>query len=181
MEMTLKTKDVSEQLGVNPTTVQRWAKCFGLNCETNEHGHYLFSMKHVEVMQEVQQQLQEGKRMKEIDVSSFAEVVSTTKNNVRTKVVETVKYEAKLEEVITRVQELEDRISQKADEVVSYQLLKHRSELEDMMKLIIGLEERLSKMEERINEQSTTDENQLPLDGVKAPKKWRTLMQLFSF
>ncbi len=178
MELTLKTKEVSEQLGVNPTTVQRWAKYFGLNCETNEYGHYLFSVQHVELMKEVQQQLQAGKMMKEVDISSFTNVISTRKkeqHNVHAK-----EYEAKLDEVLIRVEQLEERLSRKADEVVSYQLLKHRAELEDMTKLIKKLEKRLAIMEEKIEIERS--EKEMPLAvGAASKKKWRIFMQLFSF
>ncbi|TWI58915.1 chromosome-anchoring protein RacA [Halalkalibacter nanhaiisediminis] len=181
MEKILKTKEVSERLGVNPTTVQRWAKYFGLTCETNEHGHYLFTERHVEVMTFVQEQLQEGKRMKEIDLSLFPEVI-LQEGKKDLQMVDTIKYEVKLEEVMQRVQELEHRISQKADEVVSYQLLKHRSELEDMIKMIKNLEGRLTEMERKIELREPTKEEELPLAVGGVPKKkWRSFMQLFSF
>ncbi len=181
MEMTLKTKEVSEQLGVNPTTIQRWAKYFGLICETNEHGHYLFTNKHVEVMKYVQDQLHQGKRMKDVDLSSFSNVILQQLSK-KEKMIDTVMYEAKLEVVMKRVEDLEHKLSQKADEVVSYQLLKHRSELEDMMKLIQGLEERLTDMESKIQHQSQNNEEELPLAaGSVSKKKWRTFMQLFTF
>lgn len=51
--------------------------------------------------------------------------------------------------MLKRINEVENRLSQKADEVVSYQLLKHRSELEEMMKLLNRLEGRLTTMEEK--------------------------------
>lgn len=179
MDVTLKTKDVSEQLGVNPTTVQRWAKYFGFDCETNEYGHYLFSTKHVEAMRQVQQQLQEGKMMKEVDISSFSEIANATREQT-TKIVDTVLYEAKLEEVLNRVNDLEEQISRKADEVVSYQLLKHRSELEEMTKVIKKLESRLDEMESKIQNEKE-EEIDLPIAvGNVSKKKWRAFMQIFS-
>jgi chromosome-anchoring protein RacA len=180
MEWTMKTKEVSELLGVNPTTVQRWAKYFGLVCETNEHGHYLFTNEHVEVMRNVQKQLQEGKRMKDITIRGIEPSKQEIDQGGK---VETLLYEEKLEEVMNRVQELDHKLSQKADEVVSYQLLKHRSELDDMMKMIKSLEERLSKMEDRMKEKDHSQETDLPMvvGGTVTKKKWRSLMQIFSF
>jgi chromosome-anchoring protein RacA len=180
MEMSMKTKEVSEQLGVNPTTVQRWAKYFGLICETNEHGHYLFTPEHVKVMREVQEQLQQGKRMKDIQVTGI-EPNQVKKQN---QTIQAAVYEEKLEEVMKRVQDLDQKLSKKADEVVSYQLLKHRSELDDMMNLIKSLEERLIKMESKVHHQhADTEENELPMvvGGNIKSKKWRSFMQLFSF
>jgi chromosome-anchoring protein RacA len=180
MEMTMKTKEVSEQLGVNPTTVQRWAKYFGLVCETNEHGHYLFTDEHVAIMRNVQDQLKEGKRMRDIQIEgNNVKAVEVNKHFV-----ETSAYEVKLEAVMSRVNELDEKISQKADDVVSYQLLKHRTELEDMMKMIKSLEERLSEMESKVHQpvRALSDNDDLPMvvGGNVKPKKWRSFMQLFS-
>ncbi len=81
--------------------------------------------------------------------------------------------------MLKRINEVENRLSQKADEVVSYQLLKHRSELEEMMKLLNRLEGRLTTMEEKINDEPEYD---LPAAvGTESKKKWRSFMQLFSF
>jgi len=179
MEMTMKTKEVSEILGVNPTTVQRWAKYFDLVCETNENGHYLFTEEHVDIMRGVQRQLQQGKRMKDITINGM-ESPKTTERSTK---IETALYEGKLEEVMNRVQELDHRLSQKADEVVSYQLLKHRSELDDMMKMIVTLEERLTKMESKMQPREESEERELPMvvGGNVSRKKWRSFMQMFSF
>ncbi|WP_052144673.1 MerR family transcriptional regulator [Halalkalibacter okhensis] len=105
MEMTMKTKEVSEQLGVNPTTVQRWAKYFGLVCETNEHGHYLFTNEHVAIMRNVQDQLKEGKRMKDIQI----EDTNVKPLDVKQQFVETSIYEEKLEAVMSRVNQLDEK------------------------------------------------------------------------
>ncbi|ARK30355.1 chromosome-anchoring protein RacA [Halalkalibacter krulwichiae] len=181
MEWTLKTKEVSEQLGVNPTTIQRWAKYFGLKCETNEHGHYLYTKEHVAIMREVQQQLQQGKRMREIKVGQndqhHAEIAQDGRK------VETYLYEEKLEKVMSRIEELDEKISKKADEVVSYQLLKHRTELEEMMKMIKSLEERIIQMEERMQDNEYQVEQELPMvvGGNESKKKWRSFKQMFSF
>ncbi|MFC0559931.1 chromosome-anchoring protein RacA [Halalkalibacter alkalisediminis] len=178
MKTALKTKEVSEVLGVNPTTVQRWAKYFGLVCETNEHGHFLFTQEHVETMREVQIQLQQGKKMKEIQLGMGLNQMEKNELNIKT-----ATYEEKLEEVITRVGELDRKLSQKADEVVSYQLLKHRSELEDMMKMIKNLEGRLNKIENRMQDHNIPEERELPMavGGSVNKNKWRSLMQIFSF
>ncbi|MCM3761272.1 chromosome-anchoring protein RacA [Alkalihalobacillus oceani] len=178
---TWKTKDVSEQLGVNPTTVQRWVKYFGLDCETNEHGHYQFTAEHVEIMKHIQQELALGKRMREITFEQYPGMKEERPAQLQ-QTIDTELYEKKLQEVMKKVQELEYRLSKKADEVVSYQLLKHRSELEEMMKLIKGLEKRLAQMEQKIDYPQHGHESELPLvAGDEVKKKRRTLMQLFSF
>lgn len=175
MEMTLKTKEVSEMLGVNPTTVQRWAKYFRLNYKTNEYGHYLFSKEHVELMKEVKRQLQEGKVMKEVDLSAYSSLI-TKENEQKRNHVSVAKYEETLEKVLSRVEQLEERLTRKADDVVTYQLLKHREELEEMTKMIAKLEKRLMEMEEKL--QTDVKAEPLPVAAGGAEKKrWR----LFSF
>src|SRR5690625_2917998 len=157
-----KTKDVSEQLGVNPSTIHRWGKYFNLITETNEHGHYLYSEDDIEKMKFVQKQLQTGKKMKDIHVQAqFAP--NTKKISTRKKVVFTPDYENKLNKMIDRVNGLEKEISQKADKVVSYQLLTHRAELDEMIHFIRKLEKRLEKMEEKIEKNEAVQENKLPL------------------
>ncbi len=175
----MKTKEVSERLGVNPTTVQRWAKYFGFACETNEHGHYVFTEKHVEMMRNVQIQLKEGKRMKDIQFDQPKEEEVAESNSF----IQTSVYEEKLEAMITRLDELDEKISKKADDVVSYQLLKHRTELEEMMNMIKNLEDRLTRMENKIQPPRSINEDELPMvvGGNTKPKKRRSFMQLFSF
>ncbi|MCM3488348.1 chromosome-anchoring protein RacA [Alkalihalophilus marmarensis] len=186
MEMTMKTKEVSEQLGVNPTTIQRWMKFFNIHCETNEHGHYFFTDEQLVVLKTIQAQLQEGKKMKEVDLSEYSTLISKspstdTKIQKQTKAVNVHAgvYEEKLENVLKRVEDLEAELSKKADEVVSYQLLKHRSEIENMMKMLQKLEARIDKMEEKV---TPDEEVELPVAAGAEPKrKWRSFKQMFSF
>ncbi|WP_368504457.1 chromosome-anchoring protein RacA [Alkalihalophilus sp. As8PL] len=182
MEMTMKTKEVSEQLGVNPTTIQRWMKFFDIGCDTNEHGHYFFSDEHVVVLKSIQEQLQEGKKMKEVDLSQFSSLVhKRPHSSVKKEKVSAAAYDEKLDQVMRRVEDLEMQLSQKADEVVSYQLLKHRSEIENMMKMLQKLEARLDQMEEKVHD-PFRDETELPVAAGAEPKrKWRSFKQMFSF
>ncbi|WP_017727979.1 chromosome-anchoring protein RacA [Halalkalibacterium ligniniphilum] len=179
MEELLKTKEVSERIGVNPTTVQRWVKYFGLACETNEHGHYLFDDTHLKVLCSIHEQLQAGKRMKEVNLDPYQEVL---KEHVEPKkMVQVNAVEKQLEQCLQRINELEQRLSQKADEVVSYQILKHRTEIDDMMKLLHKIEQRLTKLEDKVEEKEPTVEA-LPLAaGGETKKKRLSLIRLFSF
>ncbi|WP_157049762.1 hypothetical protein [Thalassobacillus sp. C254] len=56
-----------------------------------------------------------------------------------------------------RIEQLEEIIETKADEVVSYQLLKHRQELEEVERKIGKIEERL--IEIKMKEIEPQDEN----------------------
>lgn len=72
MEMVLmKTKTVSEELGVNPTTVQRWVRHFNIQCDKNEHGHYLFRQEDIDQLKEIKTQLDNGLLMSDIQIQTI--------------------------------------------------------------------------------------------------------------
>ncbi|WP_216829202.1 chromosome-anchoring protein RacA [Alkalihalobacterium elongatum] len=171
MENALKTKEVSDLLGVNPTTVQRWVKYFNIHCQMNEHGHYLFQTPQVETLREIKGQLSEGKKMKDVMVSNNS-VISNSET--QEDMMPTFKYEQKLEMMMARIEELEEKLASKADDVVTYQLLNHRKEIEAMSKSLLSIEERLDQMDEIIKQNI-----KMPLEEM--PQKRRSLMQLFSF
>ncbi|KYG32901.1 chromosome-anchoring protein RacA [Alkalihalobacillus trypoxylicola] len=176
MSPLLKTKEVSERLSVNPTTIQRWVKYFNLPCVTNEHGHYFFTEDQVQWLLDIKHQLNEGKKMREVEITIEGK---TCKANLGKKErIATEQYEHKLEQVLDRVLFLEQQLSKKADEVVSYQLLKHRSEIDEMMNMLTRLEQRLEKME-RTNAASA--ESELPLVvGGEPKKRWKNFVQMFT-
>lgn len=92
--------------------------------------------------------------------------------------VPSAEYEEKLQEMMTHIQDIEQKLTQKADEVVSYQLLKHRSELDDMSAMLRRLENRLIRMEAK----QSNEEEELPMaSGGTSRKGWKTLLQFFSF
>ena len=171
MENVLKTKEVSDLLGVNPTTVQRWVKYFNIHCQLNEHGHYLFQSPQVETLREIQGQLSEGKKMKDVKVSNKSII---SESEPPEEVMPTFKYEQKLEQMMQRIEDLEQKLAAKADDVVTYQLLNHRKEIEAMSKSLLSIEQRLDEMDEVIKQNMT-----IPLEEL--PPKRRSLMQLFSF
>ncbi|WP_078428463.1 chromosome-anchoring protein RacA [Alkalihalobacterium alkalinitrilicum] len=171
MESVLKTKEVSDLLGVNPTTVQRWVKYFNIHCQMNEHGHYLFQTPHVETLKEIQGQLNEGKKMKDVMVSNTTIIQSSEQPG---EMIPTFKYEQKLEEMMMRIEELEQKLDTKADDVVTYQLLNHRKEIEAMSKSLLSIEQRLDEIDEVMKQNMT-----MPLEEM--PQKRRSLMQFFSF
>ncbi|MDQ0205968.1 chromosome-anchoring protein RacA [Alkalicoccobacillus murimartini] len=178
MDGAIKTKDISQRLGVNPTTVQRWTKYFNIKCEQNELGHYFYTDEQVLLLVSINQQLKSGKKMKEIQLdmqpNSEQEIVSKTPS------VSSADYEKKLQQMMNQLQEIEAKLAQKADEVVSYQLLKHRSEMDEMATLLKRLENRLIHME--VGHSNTKEKEVLPLaSGGSSRKGWKTLLHFFSF
>jgi chromosome-anchoring protein RacA len=139
MEMILKTKTVSEELGVNPTTVQRWVRHFNIQCDKNEHGHYLFKQDDIEQLREIKSQLDNGLLMSDIQIQSF----QTAEKSVELP----TQFEEKFDRLNAAIRALEKKVEEKADAVVSYQILQHASELEELIKKMENMEARLQDLE----------------------------------
>lgn len=139
MEMVLKTKTVSEELGVNPTTVQRWVRHFNIQCDKNEHGHYLFRQEDIEQLKEIKLQLDNGLLMSDIQIQS----IQTTDKSLELP----TQFEEKFSRLNAAIEALEKKIEEKADAVVSYQMLQHASELEELIKKMENMEARLQDLE----------------------------------
>ncbi|GAF23930.1 MULTISPECIES: chromosome-anchoring protein RacA [Shouchella] len=170
-----KTKEVSMELGVNPTTIQRWTKFFKISCDVNEQGHFLYTDEHLPLFRAIQEQLRAGKKLKDISLDSKQE------KEKRIPSVPKKQYDAKLEQMYQQVHVLEQRLETKADDVVSYQLLKHRSELDDMMKVLDRLENRLIQMEERY-QQENDDTGRSYKEPRRYPHRtWKAILSFFSF
>ncbi|TSB46959.1 chromosome-anchoring protein RacA [Alkalicoccobacillus porphyridii] len=178
MDGTLKTKDISDQLGVNPTTVQRWTKYFDIECRQNELGHHVYSKEQARLFMFISQQLKSGKKMKEIELSQLEKLNQPLPK--QTPAISTNEYEQKLHEMMDHLKEIDVKLAQKADEVVSYQLLKHRAEIDDMTTLLKRLENRLIRMEAQQHEHQ--EDNELPIaSGGGGRKKWKTFLHMFTF
>lgn len=171
----MKTKEMSEAIGVNPTTIQRWTKYFKIDCDVTEQGHFLYTEKHLQLFKKIKRELDEGKRMRDINLN---ERQGQGEPSVPTK-----QYEAKLEKMLVQVDALEEKLATKADDVVSYQLLKHRSELDEMMKLVGTLEDRLLFIEKRMMSHHHQEKQVVNEHTPKKIKRgpWRSFMNLFAF
>ncbi|MBB6177649.1 chromosome-anchoring protein RacA [Anoxybacillus tengchongensis] len=129
--MELKTSAVAKRLGVSTKTVQRWVKKYNIPCTKNEAGHYVFTNEAIE----------------QLEKYKFLGIDEEEKEH------------AEWEEVEQRLNELERKIDQKADDVVSFQLLQHRREIEEMLQYIQQLEQRIAHLE---HQQKTTIVHEQP-------------------
>ncbi|WP_257391394.1 MerR family transcriptional regulator [Cytobacillus gottheilii] len=162
----MNTTKVARLLNVSKSTVQRWVKQLDLQMKRNELGHYSFSEDDVALLTQVHEQLQAGKNLQEISVTSKQRrngIVKKEENDPRTI------------QLLKRIDELELRINRKADDVVSYQLLQHRQEMEELQKQITSLNERMSALEATAstlqNIPPTPQDTLLLLDQEKPQKK----------
>ena len=166
--MTLKTKTVSEELGVNPTTVQRWVKHFEIPCKRNQHGHYIFTQSDLLLLKNIKEQLRQGLSMSEVRVSIPKKEHATETHTPAA--VSTGDLTRKFDTIVMRIKNVEQQLEDKADEIVSVQLLQHRNEIDDLLKKITKLEAEVENMKNRLAEK---EESALSLqqEKGKAPKK----------
>ena len=150
METTYKTKTVSEQLGVNPTTIQRWVKYFNIPCHRNEHGHYLFKDSDILLLKNIKEQLNRGLSMAEVQIEQH-----NNKKETRPRTLKKEEMIEKFNELSTRMNDIERRLEEKADEVVAYQLLQHRSEIDDLLHKLTKLEHQIEQLQEKQQKEST--------------------------
>ncbi|TKD69805.1 MerR family transcriptional regulator [Pseudalkalibacillus hwajinpoensis] len=165
--MLLKTKQVSDELGVNPTTVQRWVKYFELSCEKNELGHFLFTNETLEELKSIKNDLRRGYSMEKIKAGS-------TEKSSDIKVISQERFEQRLDRFSVRLEQLERQLEEKANEVITVQVLQHRSELDELVKKVTSLEEKLIELEDHTSIQEAVGQS-----SGKVKRPW--IMSLFSF
>jgi chromosome-anchoring protein RacA len=162
----LNTRAVAELLGISVSTVQRWVKQLGLKMERNELGHFIFSEEDIELLKEVKIQLQQGKILQEIEVCSSSK---------RTGSLKTVQSDESVDKLMSKFKEIEDSLQQKADSVVSYQILQHRREIEELQEQISNLTVKLANIEELLQKDQETAVSKENMK--KAPKKRNKIFQ----
>ena len=176
--VSLNTKSVAEMLGISTRTVQRWVKQLNLNMARNDLGHFIFTEENIEQLKRVKKQLDEGILLQDI----------TLEKSKRSGIVKNSQPEKNKEEI---QEVLEDKISlletslyQKADSVVSYQLLQHRREIEELQEQVSYLTGRLSDLEELfflVNETAASLDQKQFEDPISPRKKKSFLRRIFGF
>lgn len=160
----MNTSAAAKLLGVSPSTIQRWVKQLGLRTERNELGHYLFSEEDINLLKKVQDQLNQGIILQDVTVNGK----KTRKGTVQGETAEPA-----MEKIYLKISELEQRLNGKADDVVSYQLLQHRSEIEELQKENARLLKRIEFLEARtaVKSRSIPADTLLVFDQEKPRKK----------
>ncbi|MBB6449076.1 chromosome-anchoring protein RacA [Geomicrobium halophilum] len=154
MTTLVKTKSVAETLRVAPKTIQTWVRKYKIPVQTNDRGHYLYDQMAIERLQTVKS----TQMPDEIEESDDVKVA-------------TLEAEKRMDEILQRLDHLEKMIEKKADEVVSFQLLKHRQELDDVQRSITTIEDHLNEL---------NDATDLTESVEETPKRGK-LASMFSF
>ncbi|MBX9974152.1 MerR family transcriptional regulator [Cytobacillus firmus] len=160
----MNTSAAAKLLGVSPSTIQRWVKQLGLRTERNELGHYLFTEEDINLLKQVQDQLNQGIILQDVTVNGKKARIGTVQGETA---------EPAMEKIYLKISELEQRLNGKADDVVSYQLLQHRSEIEELQKENARLLKRIEVLEARtaVKSRSIPADTLLVFDQEKPRKK----------
>lgn len=121
--MVYKTSEVAKKLNVSPNLISKIAK--ELHIPKDNQGYYSFSDK---------------------DITKINIYIS--KKNIEKP--QTI--EKQLHSLLKRIKENEYSISQKADSVVSFQLLQHRQEIEDCRKEINELHHKIDILKDQLEQ-----------------------------
>ncbi|MFE8699415.1 MerR family transcriptional regulator [Cytobacillus sp. FJAT-54145] len=153
----MNTNGVAQLLGVSSSTVKRWVKQLGLRLEKNEFGHFIYNEGDIQRLVSFQSEVQLDSPKRSITVDGRA---------LRKGIVTIRAKDKKVENLMSKVEYIEERLERKADSSVTYQLLHHRREIEEMQNQIKELTERLAKLE-------TKKTSSIPLitEHVEQPKR----------
>ncbi|MGG4489526.1 MerR family transcriptional regulator [Metabacillus idriensis] len=172
----MNTSQVAKLLGVSPKTVQRWVKQLNLQMERNELGHYLFTDEDINTLRDIKDQLNQGILFHEVRV---AEKKPPRKGMVKTEAAEA---NPDFDEILLKIAALDQKVNSKADSVVSYQLLQHRREIEELNSRIDDLEAKIDRLEKQKDKHPI--EHSLVFDHIQAPEKQKRrnlISSIFSF
>lgn len=140
----MNTNEVAKEIGVSSKTIQRWVKQLNIPVARNELGHYEFHDDIVQLLKEVKHQMNEGVILHDIRLPIHEETAQQLSPTVETsdssKRIEALEEQVKqllqqqthVSHIEARFQEMERKLAKKADEGVSYQLLQHRREIEEL-------------------------------------------------
>jgi chromosome-anchoring protein RacA len=166
--MELKTSSVAKRLGVSPKTVQRWIKKYNIPCPRNEAGHYVFDAKTIALLEQIK--FEQGAALEE---DGDMDREATTNEALYSDDIFETHVKPHIEEMVARLQSVERKLEQKADDVVSFQILQHRKEIEELVEHIQQLESRIAQLEQANHNLAAEQER------LKKPKR-RGLSRIIS-
>ncbi|UOY92935.1 chromosome segregation protein [Ectobacillus sp. JY-23] len=177
--MEYKTPMVARKLGVSPKVIMRIVSQLQMDVEKNKFGHYIFSEADVNRIIDYY--------TKEVANTEVAATVAYEVTSAPTQVLDmkpntipfmqderSIKEKISSTELLSRLDRMEEKLDTKADEVVAYQLLQHRNEIEELRIQIQLLQTQLQKLEEA--------KPLAPIREITADKKRRRMiLSIFGF
>jgi len=170
----MNTSALANRLGVSTKTIRRWIKNYDLTINRNEHGHYVFSEEDYQLFCSIRDQLKNGTSSNEVEIRQVR------KGNIRFMNGQPPQLH-QLTSLVDRIERNEEKIDQKADDVVSYQILQHRKEIDDLNQRLEKLESYIQNLEKNLQEKNHFEEVAASKDVLPFKKTRRTKIKLFGF
>ncbi|MEK5393456.1 MerR family transcriptional regulator [Margalitia sp. FSL K6-0131] len=168
----MNTATAAKLLGISQSTLKRWIKELDLDMNRNELGHYDIQDEDISVLKQVKKQIQNG---------TFLQDVTISRNKVRKGKTAILLKESTADILVQRMNDLEKKLNEKADKVVSYQLLTHRKEIEDLENEINRLNTHVELLEKKLAENESKDISNNNANSYKINKKRNLFSTLFNF
>jgi chromosome-anchoring protein RacA len=167
----MNTAEFAKKLGVSTKTVRKWIKNLNIPCTKNEYGHYVFEDTDLPLFEEIRNQVRSGVPTEKVDLNMQQPRKGTVRKMVQ---VNDKTLSEKLNKMMDRIKENERRIEEKASDVVSYQLLQHRKEIDELQKRVQTLEayiERLESEKEELQKQTA-----ITLEKIEQPRRRKRVL-----
>ncbi|MGW6149506.1 chromosome-anchoring protein RacA [Bacillus mycoides] len=178
--MEYKTPFIAKKLDVSPKAVVRIAQQLNLTIKKNKYGHFIFTQGDLDLMLEYHrsqmdqpQNSQTTQKISSNDVEKLKTQVNTIVQNTSSNDFEQLT--AQFTTITRRLDRMEEQMQNKANDVVTYQLLQHRREIEEMLERIQKLEAALKK-EEPIY---ITPDAKPTYEREKKPKRRKMIFSIF--
>ena len=173
MKKSWKTKEVAGELKVNQKTIQRWIKQYQLNCFISEAGHYVIDKESYKKLHEISKEM--GNKRGEQEKAKHSGVSLES-------MVSSEQLDERFHKLLLQIDQLDRQIQSKADEIVEFQVLQHRKELDDLCSSLEKFNTRLDKIEKQINAGSDKVVHlHDKVTGKKINNKRSRLSGIFSF
>lgn len=178
----MNTKSVAQLLGISTRTVQRWVKQLNLDMARNDLGHFIFTEEDIELLKQVKNQLDEGVLLQDVSVkrNNRTGVVKNVQNVTTVEPVQPESKPSELNEMEEKIKKIESSLEQKADSVVSYQLIQHRREIEELRNQVAILTERITCLEELVSKEAEAAAS-IENKNITPRKKKSFLKGIFGF
>ncbi|EOP70527.1 chromosome-anchoring protein RacA [Bacillus cereus] len=178
--MEYKTPFIAKKLGVSPKAVVRIAQQLNLTIKKNKYGHFIFTQGDLDLMLEYHRSQMDQPHNSQTTQKTSSNDVEKLKTQVNTIVQNTSSNDfkqltAQLTTITRRLDRMEEQMQDKANDVVTYQLLQHRREMEEMLERIQKLEAALKK-EEPIY---ITPDAKPTYEREKKPKRRKMIFSIF--
>ncbi|RWS44432.1 chromosome-anchoring protein RacA [Bacillus mycoides] len=175
--MEYKTPFIAKKLGVSPKAVVRIAQQLNLTIKKNKYGHFIFTQGDLDQMLEYHRSQMDQSQTTQNTSSNDVEKLKTQVNTIvqNTSSNDFKQLTAQLTTITRRLDRMEEQMQDKANDVVTYQLLQHRREMEEMLERIQKLEAALKK-EEPIY---ITPDSKPTYEREKKPKRRKMIFSIF--